>query len=244
MPNLRSNRRSAHRMLRRVAGAELGRPKARLGNPNTGIPEIVVWLLYDIYFAAVATALAKLTLFAVPAGQQYNSMGVTAFNKGDGHTNIVQPGMLESSFSFVVRALSFYVQALQGSAHPILHPEDLLNLLSCYYTFRVNKKSYLQGILGWLPAGGGAMMGGFGTLTAAASAQVSTNGLPLAHNLYTIPGGVVINPQEQFDTIIDPTQNTGGAPSTLAAAGNPAGVTAAGISAWFKLDGTLIRVAQ
>src|SRR5579864_6508534 len=123
MPKLRSDIRS-HRALGRVAGAELGRPKARLGNPNTGIPEIVVWSEYDIYFVAVSTALPKLTLFTVVRGQPYNFGGVTSFNKGDGHTSLVQSGMLESSYSFVVRALSFYVQGLQGSAHPLLHPED------------------------------------------------------------------------------------------------------------------------
>ncbi|HXU18969.1 MAG TPA: hypothetical protein VN788_00140 [Verrucomicrobiae bacterium] len=223
---------------------ELGRPRARVGNPNTGIPEVVVQPLYDIYFVAPGTALPKLTLFTVQQGQQYNSGGVAAFNKGPGHTNIVQPGMLESSYTFIVRALSVYVQALQGQAHPNLHPEDLNNFLSSFSRFEINHKSYFDGILGWLPAAGGPTVSGFGTLTAPASMWVAGNGTPQSGNMYKIPGGQTILPQENFDFIIDPTGNAGGNPSTLAAAGNPAGVPGAGLSAWARLDGTLTRVAS
>jgi hypothetical protein len=214
-----------------------------VGNPNTGIPEVVVQPLYDIYFVAVATAFPKLSLFTVQQGQQYNSGGVAAFLKGQGHTNIVQPGMLESSYTFIVRALSCYVEALQGSAHPNLHPEDLNNLLTCYAEFDINHKAYFQGILGWLPAAGGPMFSGFGTLSAA-SAFVTGNGNPQSSNMYKLPGGQTILPQENFNFVIDPTQNAGGTPSTLAAAGNPTDVPAAGISAWIRLDGTLTRVAS
>jgi hypothetical protein len=43
--------------------------------------------------------------------------------------------------------------------------------------------------------------------------------------------------------VIDPTQNAGGAPTLLAAAGNPTGVPAAGLSAWWRFMGQLVRVA-
>lgn len=232
------------RGLEKISLHEVGRPKARMGNPNTGIPEVVVQPLYDIYFVAPSTAMPKLSLFTVQQGQSYNSGGVTAFLKGPGHTNIVQPGMLESSYTFIVRAIAFYVQALQGNAHPNLHPEDLNNLLSSYGEFDINHKAYFQGIMGWLPAAGGAAFGGVGTLTAPNSAFVTTNGNPQSGNMYKIPGGQTILPQENFNFLIDPTGNAGGIPSTLAAAGNPTGVPAAGISAWVRLDGTLTRVAS
>lgn len=242
--NSRASALVRRRCLDRISLHELGRPRARVGNPNTGIPEVVVQPLYDIYFVAPGTAMPKLSLFTVQQGQQYNSGGVAAFLKGQGHTNIVQPGMLESSYTFIVRALSFYVQALQGNAHPNLHPEDLNNILSSYGEFDINHKAYFQGIMGWLPAAGGAQMGGVGTLTAPNSAFTTTNGNPQAGNMYKLPGGQTILPQENFNFVIDPTQNAGGAPSTLAAAGNPTGVPAAGISAWVRLDGTLTRVAS
>jgi hypothetical protein len=227
----------------------LGRPRARLGNPNTGIPEVVVQPIYDIYFVAPATAFPLLTLFSQPKGSTYNFGGVAAFPKGFGHTNLIQNAMLESSYSMIVQAIALTVQAEQGTAHPLLHPEDLINLLSCYGRWEVNRKQYFEGILAWLPSGGGATMNGFGTLTAAASTFVASNGLTLTQNVYAIPGGQYINPQEAVDFIIDPTGNALsaggiGAPSTLAAAGNPTGVPAAGISAWLRLDGTLFRVAQ
>lgn len=239
-----SSRAFRRRGLDKISLHELGRPKARMGNPNTGIPEVVVQPLYDIFFVAPATAMPKLTLFTVQQGQQYNSGGVAAFNKGQGHTNIVQPGMLESSYTFIVRALSCYVQALQGNAHPNLHPEDLNNFLSSFGRFEINHKSYFDGILGWLPAAGGISFGGLGSLTAPASIFASTNGNPQSGNMYKLPGGQTILPQENFDFVIDPTQNAGGDPSTLAAAGNPVGVPAAGLSAWIRLDGTLTRVAS
>ncbi len=232
------------RGLRKITAHELGRPRARLGNPNTGIPEVVVQPIYDIYAVAPASAMGQLSLFTVPLGQTFNFNGVGAFIKGLGHTNLVQAGMLESSYTFIVRALSFYAQALQGQANPLLHPQDLINLLSSLVQFTINRKPYFEGILGWLPGGGGVAGYGFGTLTAPVSLQNATNGWPETDNVYAIPGGQFINPQETFSCLINPTGNAGGTPNALAAAGNPAGVPAAGLMGWFRMDGTLIRVAQ
>jgi len=247
-------KKASHTDRRRIALAvlsadRLGRPRARLGNPNTGIPEVIVQPLYDIYFVAPGTAYPLLVLFSVPQNQTYNFGGVTAFSKGLGHTNLVQAAMLESSYTYVVRALSLYVQGQQGTAHPAVHREDLENLLGSYMTFQINRKSYFEGIGAWLPGGGGAFYAGFGTLTAPVSSATATNGWPESRNVYPLPGGQFINPQETFAFVINPTLNAlsaggTGAPTTLAAAGNPTGVPAAGIGAWIRLDGTLIRVAQ
>jgi hypothetical protein len=237
------------RSLEKLPAALLGRPRARMGNPNTGIPEVIRQALYDIYFVAPGTAFPLLVLFAVARNQTYNFGGVTAFSKGKGHTNLTQAAQLQSSYSFMARALSLYVQGQQGTAHPAVHREDLENLLGTYINFAINDKPYFEGICAELPGAGGASYGGFGSLTAAASSSTATNGWPITSNRYALPGGQFINPQESFSATIDPTQNAlsaggTGAPSTLAAAGNPTGVPAAGIGAWFKIDGTLIRVAQ
>jgi hypothetical protein len=222
---------------------ELGRPHARLGNPNTGVPEVLVQDVYDIYFIAPGTAFGKLTMFSQPIGSTYNFLGVTGFAKGLNHTLLTQNGMLDSSFSYVVRAISVQCYALQGQAHPNLHPEDMNNFAMTYAELQVNRKPWLQGNVGWYPGAGGTMFSGLGSLTAPTSAFATTNGLPYRNNAYALPGGLFINPQENFNVVIDPTQNAGGAPSTLAAAGFPTGVPAAGLSAWWRFMGQLVRVA-
>lgn len=238
-------RTSSHRESRRferISAFELGRPHARLGNPNTGIPEVVVQPLYDIYAVAAGSAMGLLTLFSVQQGQSYSNFGVTAFTKNQGHTNLVQAGMLQSSYTFIVRALSLTVAGLQGVG-PTPNPTDLANLVHSYMEFDINSKPYFQGIGVWLPAGGGPMVSGVGSLTAPASAFSATNGWADVDNMYALPGGQYINPQETFSFIINPTINAGGSPTALASA-TPAGVAANGLMAWVRLDGTLIRVAQ
>jgi len=232
--------------LTKISAHELGRPRARLGNPNTGIPEIVVMPVFDIYAAAEGQPMGKLSLFLVPQGQTYNFNGVTAFTKGPGHTSIVQPGMLESSYTYIVRALSLYCQGVQGGTHgPYLCVADILNFTSSYVNFRINKKSYYEGIGAWLGGGAGPTYASAGSCAAVADLQASaTNGWPVASNIYSIPGGQYINPQENFDCIIDPSLNAGGTPSCLGGQAVTAGVPQGGIMAWFRLDGTLIRVAQ
>jgi hypothetical protein len=232
-----------------ISAHELGRPKARLGNPNTGIPEVVVQPIYDIYFVAAGSAMGLLTLFSVQQGQSYSSFGVTAFTKGQGHTNLVQAGMLQSSYTFIVRALSISVMGLQSNQNSLLHPADLNNFLYSYMEFDINSKPYFQGLGAWLPCGGGGFMGGVGTLTAPAASVMATNGWPDVDNMYALPGGQYINPQETFSFIINPSLNAGGSPTaanTTTTTGTPLplGVTGNGLSAWVRLDGTLIRVAQ
>jgi hypothetical protein len=228
----------------RISIFELGRPRARMGNPNTGIPEVAVIRLFDVYGVAPGSAMGKLKLFSVQIGGTYNFNGVTAFQKGQCHTNLVQAGMLESSYSYEVRAFGITTQALQGQAHPLLHPEDAINYLSSFNQININRKWYFEGIGVWIPSGGGVMMNGIGTLTAPTSSFNALNGLPLVQNVYELPGGQYIGPQENFDWIVDPTQNAGGTPSALAAAGFPTGVPAAGLLATHFFDGTLQRVAQ
>ena len=239
---------SRKRRLEKVCAHELGRPRARLGNPNTGIPEVVVQPIFDIYAVAPGSAMGLLTLFQVQNGQTYNFNGVTAFTKGNGHTNIVQPGMLESSYTFIVRALSCTVAGLQGNAQPLVHVVDLTNFIYSFFQFTINRKSYFDGIGAWLPCGGGAAGYAGATLTAPAAIYSSTNGWPYTDNVYSLPGGQYINPQELFGFVINPTINAGGTPTAVAAGGTAVTGAAAqpgvGLMAWVRLDGTLIRVAQ
>lgn len=257
MPRLTNKgfgRGDAQRRFETISAHELGRPKARLGNPNTGIPEVIVQPEYDIYAVAPGSAMGLLTLFSVVQNQTYNFNGVTAFSKSPGHVTLVQPGMLESSYTYIVRALAITVTALQGQATPILSPIDATNFLHSFMQFRINRKSYFDGIGAWLPCAGGVYMSAAATPLPSTAIAVGTtfygvnNGLPHAGNMYVIPGGQYINPQEQFDFIINPTLNAGGTPTataaTLPATAANANAPGAGLMAWVRLDGTLIRVAQ
>lgn len=248
MPKLLKNLKTeSRRSMARIPVSMVGRPHARLGNPNTGIPEVIVQPLYDIYFLANAQVAPSLRLFSVPQGQTYNFGGVTGFTKTDNHTNLVQAGQLESSYTFVVRALSVFAQGLQatGAATPYLNAADALNLAMTFARFSINRKSYFDGLVGWLPCAGGVFGptgGGVGSTTQAV--YNSTNGLPYAKNMYQIPGGQFINPQEYFDFQINPTLAAGGGWTSATAVATGVSAPAAGISAWVRLDGTLIRVAQ
>lgn len=227
----------------RLSVHELGRPHARVGNPNLGIAEAIVQRVYDIYFVAPGSVMPTLNLFSAQQGTAYNFGGVASFLKTDDHTNLRQGGMLASSYSYLIRAMGFTVKALQSQAHPLPHPEDVANILGSFAQLKINEKSYLDTILEWLPAGGGQAFSGFGTLTAPTSTFMSTNGWPVASNVFEIPATITILPQENFYFTIDPSKNAGGAPTALAAAGNPTGVPAAGLGCWLFFDGMLIRVA-
>lgn len=244
MPQVVKRSDAPRRMMHKISAYELGKPHARLGNPNTGIPEVVVQPLYDIYFVANATAMPLLTLFSVPVGQTYNFGGVTAFTKSFGHTNLVQAGMLESSYTFVVRALSIYCMALQGTAQLYLNYTDYANYTSSYMQFNINRKPYYDGIGAWLPGGGGGMFSGGGAGSTTQAVYNTTNGLPYSRNVYPLPGGQFINPQENFNFIVNPTLNAGGTPSTATVVLPGVTPPASGLSSWIRLDGTLIRVAQ
>jgi hypothetical protein len=243
MPKFINSKTAQRRRLEKISAFELGRPKARMGNPNTGIGEVIVQPQYDIYFAAAANALTLLNLFTLQQGMTYNFMGVPAFAKGPGHTTLVQPGMLDSSYTFIIRGISVYMQGLQGTATEELGTADALHMAGTYGRLEVNHHPYWEGILAWLPGGGGIITSGFGNTTAPNVAGNAVNGQPQSKNIYAIPGGIMINPQENFSFIINPTLSAGGAPTLDALVLPTAGPPSSGVSAWVRWDGTLIRVA-
>jgi hypothetical protein len=217
----------------------LGKPRARMQNGNTGIPEVAVLRVFDIYAVQQASAMGKLKLFSLPQGAQYNFNGVTSFAKGPQHTSILQAGMLESSYSYVVRALSITIMGLQGNALALPNPTDIANYLTSFHQFNINRKAYMEGPGLFIPGGNSVYANGSFT----APAGVASNGFPMAQNVYDLPGGQFINPQENFDWIVDPTQNAGGTPVAVTTAPNAYGA-GNGLMAWHSLDGTLERVAQ
>jgi hypothetical protein len=244
--------RPSWRNLEQISVHEVGRPRLRKSNPiYAGNLEGITQALYDIYFLAVATAAPKLTMFSNPVGQVYNFGGVTAFAKTFNHTNLTQPGMLEAPNKHIIRAISVYVQGLQGATTnanggPLCNPIDMTNLAATYFQFNINRKSYQDTIVGRLPAGGGVTINGSVSNTTAATTTAmiqGVNGWQVRDNTYALAyGGVPLEQAQNFNAIIDPTAAAGGAWTSCAA--NLAPVIGTGISAWVIFDGTLFRAVQ
>ena len=235
-----ASRKSAH--LPQLEASDLGRPRHRVRNPiMAGYLEGITQALYDIYAVAVNTAAIKLTLFAVPQGQNYNLGGVTAFTKTIAHTSQLLAGVLQAPNKHIVRAISVFTQGnVVGN--------DLHAFQECFFQFNVNGKSYQDSIVGRLPAGGGAFAAMMGTFVATNGYSLTANGWPDTRNTYTLAyGGVPIEQQQQFNCIIDPTISGVSAAAfttanTVSAPSVP--IAGTGIFAHVFLDGTLFRAVQ
>ncbi len=254
---MRSNRQTTHRRQHRSAvtvlagllatlpvlqASDLGRPKSRFRNPiMAGYLEGITQALYDIYAVALNTTTIKLTMFAVPQGQSYALGGVTSFVKTPGHTSMIQAGVLEAPKKHIVRAISVYVEGNTVG-------NDLEKFNECFFQFNVNGKSYQDAIVGRMPAGGGAFAAMMGTFTATNGYILTSNGWPDTRNTYALAyGGVPIEQQQNFNTVIDPTISNVSATAfttanTVSAPTTP--IAGVGIFAHVFLDGILFRAVQ
>lgn len=238
------------RALSRFPAQEVGRPRApRLQNTGTGQAAVDWYTYYDIYGVAPGNPFPTWTLFSQQQNSPYAQGGVVSFNKSACHTNLLQGGKLNGDDSLSVHFLALVAFAQQGAAHPNLHIEDLNNFLMSYAWFKISDLMYFEGQNFLIPGGAGPVFSGLGTLTAPASASASVNGVPVSSNVYKMVGNVSIDPGQTFQYYIDPTKSALaagglGAPSTLAAAGNPTGVPAAGLFAWCRLEGQRVRQTQ
>lgn len=248
-PHKRTVRRAAVRILAsmlaglpELQASDLGRPHSRKRNPiMAGYLEGITQALYDVYAIAANTATIKLTLFAVPQGQNYTFGGVTTFTKTSAHTSMIQAGVLEAPKKHIVRAISVFTEGnVVGN--------DLERLNETFFQFNVNGKSYQDTIIGRLPAGGGAFASMMGTFVATNGYSLTSNGWPSVNNTYSLAyGGVPIEQQQNFNAVIDPTISgvsaaaftTAGA---VAAPGTP--IAGTGIFAHVFFDGILFRAVQ
>jgi hypothetical protein len=238
--------RKAHRRgfanLPEILAEELGRPHARFRNPiMAGLLEGITQALYDIYAVALNTAAIKLTMFAVPQGQNYNLGGVTTFVKTAAHTSQVLAGVLEAPKKHIVRAISV---STEGN----VVGNDLEKFLKTFFQFNVNTKSYQDTLIERLPGGGGPSGVMMGTFAATNGFSLTSNGVPLTQNTYALAyGGVPIEQQQNFNCIIDPTISNVTASAfttanTVSAPGTP--IAGTGIFAHVYLDGILFRAVQ
>lgn len=230
---------------------EVGRPKLKMLRTNpivAGQLEYIVQPVYDFYGVAVATAVTKQQLFAQPIGASYTPSGGAAFVKTVYHTNLVQPGQLDAPKKHLVKAVAVVIRSDVG-------PQDLNSFIGTTLAqFFVSGKDYWTALVSKCPAGAGGFWSGVSP-TAATLGTSAANGWPSAQNVATItdpmpqiPGldpmeplmGVVVEQNQNFSVVLDPTISGVAAFTTLAAA--PATIfPGTGINAHVYLEGVLAR---
>ena len=238
-----------------IAEREVGRPKTRHLRTNpivAGQLEYLVQPIYDFYGVAVATAVTKQQLFAQPIGASYTPTGGAAFTKTLYHTNLVQPGMLDAPKKMLVKAVAVVLRS-------DISPQDLASFIGLTLAqLTISGKDYWTALVSKCPAGAGAFTANISTQTLAAGGTLSnagSNGWPSAQNVATItdpmpqiPGldpmepilGQLIEQNQNFGVILDPTISGAAAFTTLAAA--PATqFVGTGVNAHVYLEGVLAR---
>jgi hypothetical protein len=234
---------------------EVGRPKLHMLRKNpivAGQLEYLVQPIFDFYGVAVATAVTKQQLFAQPIGAQYTPAGGAAFVKTLYHTNLVQPGMLDAPKKMLVKAVAVVPRS-------DISPQDLASFIGLTLAqLLISGKDYWTSLVSKAPAGAGAFSANISTQTLAAGGTMAnggSNGWPSAQNVATItdpmpqiPGldpmepilGQLIEQNQNFALVLDPTISGAAAFTTLAAA--PATqFVGTGINAHAYLEGVLAR---
>lgn len=240
---------------RAIEESEVGNPRVMSLRRNpivAGQLEYLVQPVYDFYGVAVATVASKQNLFTLPIGQIYTPTGGAPFAKSVFHTNLVQAGMLDAPKKLLVKAPCTVPQAS-------IAPQDLASFLSTtYFELSISGKPYWQSSVVKTPAGAGPFWQGISTQTPVAGgtmANIGANGWPHSHNVATItdpipqiPGldpmepilGQLVEQNQNFTVLLDPTISGVAAFTTLAAAPTTQFV-GNGISAFVYLEGILAR---
>jgi hypothetical protein len=233
---------------------EIGRPhgRMRLKNIVQGQLDARVQPLYDFFSVPVNTPVRAETLFTIPFGQQYTPPTATAFQKTLYHTNLLNSGSLDAPKKLLVKNIS-----LMG--RPDVSIDDM-NALAGQYVCQFNTlgKQFWIGHGQKLPAGAGVFASGIATLTAPQSAYASANGWPTGQNVAPItdgvpdiPGyppitpitGVLLEQQQPFQVIVDPTLTQGTIYTTQNSTTTKPGIVSVGVIAWVYLEGiTLVAV--
>ena len=240
---------------RAIEEREVGRPRLDSLRKNpivAGQLEYLVQPVYDFYAVALSTAVTKQQLFSQPIGASYTPSGGAAFIKTLYHTNLVQPGMLDAPKKLLVKAVAIVIRsdASQVDAASFIGL-TLAQLL-------ISGKDYWTALVSKCPAGAGLYAFAMSTQTLAAGgtlANGSSNGWPTAQNVATItdpmpqiPGldpmepilGQLIEQNQNFAVVLDPTIS-GAAAFTTLAAGPATQFVGTGINAHCYLEGVLAR---
>jgi hypothetical protein len=235
---------------------EVGRPRLRNWRTNpivAGQLEYLVQPIFDFYGIAVATQVTKQQLFATAIGQPYTPTGGAQFVKSAYHTNLVQNGMLDAPKKYLVKAPATILRSdvNAGDANSFVGTTQ--------FDLFISGKNYWSSLVSKTPAGAGVFGSGAAATTVAATTQSFTaisNGWPSAQNVATItdpipqiPGldpmepilGQLIEQNQNFAVILDPTI-AGVAAFTTAAAAPAAGqFPGTGLNVHVYLEGVLAR---
>jgi hypothetical protein len=234
---------------------EVGRPRYVGFRKNpivAGQLEYLVQPIFDFYGVTVATQVTRQQLFATAIGTPYTPAGGAAFNKTQYHTNLVQNGMLDAPKKFLVKAPAVVLRS-------DIAPTDLNSFIGqTTVELTISGKSYWLSLVSKAPAGAGGFFSGFSTQTLAAGGTIgasAANGWPTAQNVATItdpmpqiPGldpmepilGQLIEQNQNFAVVLDPTI-TGAAAFTTLAAAPATQFVGTGINAHVYLEGVLAR---
>jgi hypothetical protein len=235
---------------------EVGRPRyvGFRNNPIVaGQLEYLVQPIFDFYGVAVATQVTKQQLFATAIGTSYTPSGGAAFNKTAYHTNLVQNGMLDAPKKYLVKAIAVLLRTdINGGDANSFAGTTQVDLT-------ISGKSYWSSVVSKAPAGAGIFGSGAAATTVAATTQSFTaisNGWPSAQNVATItdpmpqiPGldpmepilGQLIEQNQNFAVVLDPTIAGVAAFTTSAAAPAAGQFPGTGINAHVYLEGVLAR---
>jgi hypothetical protein len=240
--------------LRTLSEHEIGRPhgRMRLKNIVQGQLDARVQPLYDFFSVAVNTATRAETLFTTPFGQQYTGAGGSAIIKTLWHSNLLTSGALDAPKKLLVKNISLV-------GRPDMSIADVNALVGQYLvSFSTLGKQFWVGHGQKLPAGGGAFASGGATFTAPQAQFSAANGWPSAQNVAPItdgipdiPGyppitpitGVLLEQQQPFQVICDPTLTAGTVYTTANSTTTIPGYVSVGVFAWIYLEGiTLVAV--
>lgn len=238
-----------------ISEREVGRPKLRGLRTNpivAGQLEYLVQPIYDFYGVAVATAVTKQILFSIPQGQSYTPSGGSAFTKTLFHTNLVQAGQLDAPKKMLVKAVAVIPRS-------DISPQDNASFVGLTLAqLNISGKDYWTALVSKCPAGAGAFGFAISTQTLAGGGTMANqfaNGWPSAQNVATItdpmpqiPGlapmepilGQLIEQNQNFNVILDPTI-TGSAAFTTLAAAPATQFVGTGINVHVYLEGVLAR---
>jgi hypothetical protein len=256
MSRLSSRFESRYAHLPVLSDREVGRPRFVNFRKNpivAGQLEYLVQPIFDFYGVAVATQVTKQQLFATAIGQSYTPTGGAAFTKTAYHTNLVQNGMLDAPKKYLVKAPAVVLRSdiNAGDANSFAGTTTV--------ELQISGKSYWLSLVSKAPAGAGIFGSGAAATTVAATTQSFTaisNGWPSAQNVATItdpmpqiPGldpmepilGQLIEQNQNFAVILDPTISGVAAFTTAAAAPAAGQFPGTGINAHVYLEGVLAR---
>lgn len=253
--NRTSRHRSAFSRCRAIDAGEVGRPRIHGLRTNPIVAnqlEYIVQPIYDFYGVAVATAVTKQGLFATPIGGNYTPTGGAALVKSLYHTNLVQPGMLDAPKKMLVKSMAIVVRS-------DIAPADANSFMGLTLAqLLITGKDYATGLVSKFPAGAGVFGAWGSTQTLAAGGTYGgsfSNGYPTAQNVVPltdeypqVPGidpmdpilGVLIEQQQNFSVVLDPTI-TGAAAFTTLAAAPATQFVGTGVNVHVHLEGVLMR---